>query len=202
MSTIHWGPTTCPKQHCPHLVKCLSVYCGGRSAVSDFVTPWTAARQAPLSLWFSRQNTGEDNHSHLQGIFPTQVCCSAGRSLPAEPPGKPAKLPGRSQGDHSLCFRAVYTDVFRHRGRLGRQEPCSPEAYPWLLWVWPDSEDGSLAPSQDCPWLLGLHPGDFWRSLTAHRGSYHPPPHWPQRWLCSWKASFSWESLWEPPAWL
>ena len=116
--------------------------------------------------------------------------------------GSLQRLAGRSQGDHSLCFRAVYTDVFRHRGRLGRQEPCSPEAYPWLLWVWPDSEDGSLAPSQDCPWLLGLHPGDFWRSLTAHRGSYHPPPHWPQRWLCSWKASFSWESLWEPPAWL
>ena len=102
----------------------------------------------------------------------------------------------------TVCFRAVYTDVFRYRGRLGRQEPCSPEAYPWLLWVWPDSEDGSLAPSPDRPWLLGLHPGDFWRSLTAHRGSYHPPPHWPQRWLCSWKASFSWESLWEPPAWL
>ena len=114
--------------------------------------------------------------------------------------GSLQRLAGRSQGDHSRCFRAVYTDVFRQRGRLGSQEPHSPEAYPWLLWVWPDF--GSLAPSQDCPRLLGPHPGDFWRSLMAHRGSYHPPPHWPQRWLCSWKASFSWESLWEPPAWL
>ena len=50
--------------------KCL--VCWSLSCVWLFATPWTAARQAPLSVWFSRQNTGEDSHSHLQGIFPTQ----------------------------------------------------------------------------------------------------------------------------------
>ena len=34
--------------------------------------PWTEARQAPLSLKFSRKNAGVGSHSLLQGIFPTQ----------------------------------------------------------------------------------------------------------------------------------
>ena len=34
--------------------------------------PWTAASQAPLSMGFSRQNTGVGFHSLLQGILPTQ----------------------------------------------------------------------------------------------------------------------------------
>ena len=37
-----------------------------------FATPWTVAYQAPLSMEFSRQNTGVDCHFLLQGIFPTQ----------------------------------------------------------------------------------------------------------------------------------
>ena len=36
-----------------------------------WATPWTAARQAPLSLGFSK-NSGVDCHALLQGIFPTQ----------------------------------------------------------------------------------------------------------------------------------
>ena len=39
------------------------------SVVSDSVTPWTVACQAPLSMKFS---TGVGSHSLLQGIFPTQ----------------------------------------------------------------------------------------------------------------------------------
>ena len=35
-------------------------------------TLWTVPRQAPLSMGFSRQNTGVDCHFLLQGIFPTQ----------------------------------------------------------------------------------------------------------------------------------
>ena len=38
--------------------------------MSDFVTLWTVAYQAPLG--FSRQNTRVGYHSLLQGIFPTQ----------------------------------------------------------------------------------------------------------------------------------
>ena len=37
-----------------------------------FVTPRTAARQAPLSMGFSRQDTGVGCHSLLQGIFLSQ----------------------------------------------------------------------------------------------------------------------------------
>ena len=114
-----------------------------------------------------------------RGIFPTQGwhpgllhCRQILYQLSHQ--GSMQRLAGRSQGDHSWCFRAVYTDIFRQWGRLGRQEPCSPEA--WLLWVWPDSEDGYLAPSLDCPLLLGPHPGGFWRSLMADRCSYHPLP--------------------------
>ena len=40
------------------------------SPVCLSVTPWTGARQAPLSMEFSRQVYG--SHSLLQGIFPTQ----------------------------------------------------------------------------------------------------------------------------------
>ena len=42
------------------------------SHVRLFVTPWTVAYQASLSMGFSRQNTGVDYHFLLQGIFPTQ----------------------------------------------------------------------------------------------------------------------------------
>ena len=37
-----------------------------------FVTPWTVAHQAPLSMEFSRQEYWSDCHSLLQGIFLTQ----------------------------------------------------------------------------------------------------------------------------------
>ena len=43
------------------------------SVVSDFfVTPWTVARQAPLSTKFSRWEYWSGLHALLQGIFPTQ----------------------------------------------------------------------------------------------------------------------------------
>ena len=37
-----------------------------------FVTPWTVALQAFLSMGFSGKNTGLGSHSLLQGIFTTQ----------------------------------------------------------------------------------------------------------------------------------
>ena len=42
------------------------------SVVSDSVTLWTVACQAPLSLDFPGKNAGLDCHFLLQGIFPTQ----------------------------------------------------------------------------------------------------------------------------------
>ena len=62
------------------------------SIVSDSVTPWTVACQAPLSIGFSRREyTGVDCHFLLQRIFPIQVSNLHWQvdSLTTEPPGKP-----------------------------------------------------------------------------------------------------------------
>ena len=40
--------------------------------VQLFVTLWTVAHQAPLSMGFSRQDTGVGCHALFQGIFLTQ----------------------------------------------------------------------------------------------------------------------------------
>ena len=42
------------------------------SVMSDFVTTWAVACQAPLSMEFSRQEYWSGCHSLFQGIFPTQ----------------------------------------------------------------------------------------------------------------------------------
>ena len=42
------------------------------SHVHLFATPWSVACQAPLSMEFSRQNTGMGHHFLLQGILLTQ----------------------------------------------------------------------------------------------------------------------------------
>ena len=42
------------------------------SVVSDSVTPWTVAHQAPLFMGFSRQEYGVGCYALFQGIFPTQ----------------------------------------------------------------------------------------------------------------------------------
>ena len=59
-----------------------------------FVTPWTVAHQAPLSMGFPAKNTGMGCYFLLQGIFPTQGSNSlfsalAGRFFTPEPPGTP-----------------------------------------------------------------------------------------------------------------
>ena len=66
------------------------------SHVQLFVTLWTVALQAPLSMGFSRKNTEVGCHALLQGIFPTQGLNPylihlhwQVDSLPLAPPGKP-----------------------------------------------------------------------------------------------------------------
>ena len=66
------------------------------SRVWLFVTPWTIARQRPLSTGFSWQDVGGGCRALLQGISPTQgsnprlprLLC-AGRFFTAEPPRTP-----------------------------------------------------------------------------------------------------------------
>ena len=65
--------------------------------MSDSVTLWTVAHQAPLSMGFSRQEYWSRCHALLQGIFSTQglnlclLCLLHWQldSLPLVPPGKP-----------------------------------------------------------------------------------------------------------------
>ena len=45
----------------------------GFSRVRLFATLWTVARQAPLSIRFSRQNTGVGCHAPLQGMFLSEI---------------------------------------------------------------------------------------------------------------------------------
>ena len=64
------------------------------SCVRLFATPWTVARQAPLSMGFSRQEHWSGLHcpppGHLpdSGIAPMSPALQAGRFFTAEPPGK------------------------------------------------------------------------------------------------------------------
>ena len=67
------------------------------SHVQLFVTLWTVAHQAPLSMDSPGKNTGVGYHALLQGIFPTQgldlrVLCVLhwqADSLALAAPGKP-----------------------------------------------------------------------------------------------------------------
>ena len=65
--------------HTGDSIRDVSVLSFRRSVKSSaFVTPRTAARQAPLSMGFSRQDTGVGCHVLLQGLFLTQemiLCC-------------------------------------------------------------------------------------------------------------------------------
>ena len=77
------------------------------SHVQLFVTPWTVACQAPLSMEFSRQDSGVGSHSLLQGIFPAQ---------------------GLNLG--LLYYRLVLY-------RLSHQESPSNQEYIYIIWSFP-----------------------------------------------------------------
>ena len=68
-----------------------------RSVLSDSVTPWTVARQAPLSLGFSRQEYWSElpfpspGDLPIPGIKPTSHAFE-GRFFFAEPSGKPQEV--------------------------------------------------------------------------------------------------------------
>ena len=54
------------------LIPCMLVWLSRFSRVRLFVTLWTVAPQAPLSVEFSRQEFWSGLHALLQGIFLTQ----------------------------------------------------------------------------------------------------------------------------------
>ena len=70
---------------------------GGAHAQSSLALcdPWTLALQAPLSMGFSRENTGVGWHVLLQGVFPAQ---------------------GWNPGVLSLLHQQVHPSPLRHQG--------------------------------------------------------------------------------------
>ena len=73
------------------------------SCVRLFATLWTVARQAPLSLGFSRQEYWSGLHALLQGLPRPRdgtriwcVSCLQADSLPLAPPGSSQTVPVRT----------------------------------------------------------------------------------------------------------
>ena len=63
---------------------------------SQFLDPWTVARQAPLSVGFSSHNTGVRFHALLQGTFLAQgLALSLSRLLHWQAGSLPVVLPGK-----------------------------------------------------------------------------------------------------------
>ena len=68
------------------------------SVVFDFVTPWTVAHQAPLSMWFSSKKTGVGCHFLLQGIFTQDWVANCFRFLVSGKQQEPVVPPSRVKG--------------------------------------------------------------------------------------------------------
>ena len=74
------------------------------SRVRLFVTLWTVARQAPLSMGFSSKNTMVSCHFLLQSLFSTQGSNPhLLRLLHWQVDSSPLAPPGKPQGHHSTC---------------------------------------------------------------------------------------------------
>ena len=75
-----------------------SVHALSHSVVSNSVTPRTVARQAPLSVGFSRQESWSGLPCPFPGDLPNPkdqtsvscISCTGGRFFTREPPGKPS----------------------------------------------------------------------------------------------------------------
>ena len=69
---VGWVPLLSTWNYHNMLIGYACVCAKSLNPVRLFVTPWTVACQAPLSVGFSRQDTGVGCYSILQGIFPTR----------------------------------------------------------------------------------------------------------------------------------
>ena len=123
----------------------------------SFVTPWTVARQAPLSMGFPRQECWSGLPFPFRGDLPdpgieSESPSLQGDSLLSETPGQPRPLPNsrvswlvfRGSGSGSTVFLSGPPDVRQLRGvilKLPQQDV---------------SLSGSLAPSQMERWTIAL----------------------------------------------
>ena len=86
------------------------------------MTPWTVARQAPLSMGFSRQeywrglpfpSPGDLPGPGIELVSSIHVSCTAGGFVTSEPPGKPK--------DQLMCFNS--------KGSKAKQEVIKTSFY-------------------------------------------------------------------------
>ena len=91
---------------CVCVCVCVCLFCVQLlSHVPIFETPWTVARQTPLSVGFSRQQEWSGCHLLLQGLFPTRgsnpyllhLLLLASGFFTTAPPGKPIPFPSSTE---------------------------------------------------------------------------------------------------------
>ena len=86
------------------------------SRVRLFVTPWTVAHQAPLSMGFSRQEYRSGLPFSSPGDLPNLGIESWSPalqvdSLPSESPGKPMKLLAQCLANSKYYYRIIFVKV-------------------------------------------------------------------------------------------
>ena len=129
----------------------------------SLVTPWTVARQAPLSMGFLSKNTGVGCPFLLQGIFPTR------RSNPPLPHLQADSLPLRHQGSPfdgaPVCVLSCPT--------LGDLMDCTPPgssahgiSQATMLAGWPFPTPGTLSNPGSGPVSPALA-GGFYATMPA-----------------------------------
>ena len=97
-------PTTPPGK--PYLLSCV-LYTYSLSCVLHFVTPWTVALQAPLSMGFLQEESWSGvpwpppGDLPNPGMEPRSLTLQAD-SFPSEPPGKPSYYPSIVSNPHKL----------------------------------------------------------------------------------------------------
>ena len=140
--------------------------------VQLFVTPCTAARQAPLPWGFSRQDIGEGCHALLQGNLPNPRTkpvspALAGWFFSTESPGKPWNLSNSQEIRRSTGVFSTITNSFisfRNRSpkrkRLPSHRTCLIYVAPALALgqpqkvLYPPSSSLKYSPYQRAPHTL------------------------------------------------
>ena len=119
--TMEPTPTSLTQSHCFisfYLLNHICVLCQSLSRVWLFVTPWTGAHQAPLSMEFSRReywnglpcpSPGDLPNSRIELKSPSLQA----DSLPPKPPGKPCIISRKSHLKVQFWLPLVFPQIVR-----------------------------------------------------------------------------------------